>query len=62
MAKCNALNCQEEGVGRVEASDISLLLCEWHTYEYEHDLGWLGKEEEEATKHTFPPIERPDDL
>jgi hypothetical protein len=25
-------------------------------------LGWIGKDDEDAVKHTFPKIERPDDL
>jgi len=62
VAICDVLNCDVESAGSVDNSGTLLSLCEWHLYEYNNDLGWIGKDDEDAVKHTFPKIERPDDL
>ena len=62
MATCDVPDCDVESAGSVDNSGTLLSLCEWHLYEYNNDLGWIGKDDEDAVKHTFPKIERPDDL
>jgi len=62
VANCDVPNCEVESAGSVDNSGTLLALCEWHLYEYNNDLGWIGKDDEDAVKYTFPKIERPNDL
>lgn len=60
---CNVPNCEKDSTETVKTeSGTELLLCEWHTYEFRQNLGWLGKSEEEDISTIFPPITKPDDL
>jgi len=52
MTKCDVLSCQQEA--REVITERALHLCEWHAYEHNHDLGWIGKAEEENVKNTIP--------
>ena len=38
MAKCDVPSCEGESAGSVDNSGTPLSLCEWHLYEFNHDL------------------------
>ena len=35
-------------------TELALHLCDWHAYEHSHEIGWIGKTEEENVKNTPP--------
>ena len=57
MDTCDAENCTAMVIDIVKTPEgLSLKLCEWHKYEFEQEIEWLGKEEQEAVKYTIPKI------
>ena len=52
MAKSDVLSCQHEA--REVVTERALHLCEWHAYEHNHDVGWIGKTDEDDVKYTIP--------
>jgi len=35
-------------------AELALHLCDWHAYEHNHNVGWVGKTEEDDVKNTTP--------
>ena len=52
MVKCNVLSCSKEASETIV--ELALVLCDWHAYEHHHEVGWLGKTDEDDVKHTIP--------
>ena len=54
MAKCDVPSCQNEVITTIE--DLSLSVCDWHAYEHEHELGWIGKIDDDNINNIIPKI------
>ena len=52
MSKCDVPSCPKEASEVV--AKLALHLCDWHAYEHHHELGWLGKADEDDVKNTIP--------
>ena len=60
MPKCDVPSCQ--GEAREVVTERALHLCEWHAYEHNNEVGWLGKTDEDDVKNTIPKMKDKDVL
>ena len=60
MSKCDVLSCPKEASEVI--TELALRLCDWHAYEHHHELGWIGKTEEDDVKNTIPKMKDKDVL
>ena len=60
MAKCDVTQCL--GEASTVITELALSVCDWHAYEHEHELGWLGKTEEDNIDNTIPKMKDTDDV
>jgi len=54
LSKCDVSSCHKEASDVI--TELAVQLCDWHAYEYNHNIGWVGKTEEDNIKNIIPKI------